>query len=135
MKDIKQKLSKLNNREKISAYGIIFLFLWISWSTLRVIQSNYALQKKVDDIKQDILDLQLENDRLAFSNQFYQTDEYLELAVRQELNKILPDEKLFVGEKYDDQFDNDLAVENGDSSNSAGDNVREWFKLLFGLSV
>jgi hypothetical protein len=38
----------------------------------------------------------LENSNLELSNQYYETDQYLELAARKQYNKALPGEKLLI---------------------------------------
>lgn len=68
--------------------------LLVSWSTISAIQTNYGLQKQISAIQQEnqVLDLQNNNQKLA--NQYYNTNQFLELAARRQFGKAAPNEKL-----------------------------------------
>lgn len=74
------------------AFGVVVVLA--SWSGVRVIETNYTLQKKIAALHQqnDILHLQNENQKLQ--NEYYQTDTYLELSARQQFSKAAPGEQL-----------------------------------------
>lgn len=72
-------------------FGIIVLL--ISWSGVRAIQTNYSLQKQISALKQQNTVQQLLNNNLKLENQYYNTDQYLELSARQNLNLAAPGEK------------------------------------------
>lgn len=74
----------------------VIIVLLVSWSTSKAIQTNYDLQRDIAQ-KQKVNDLQkLKNENLKIQNQYLQTDEYLELAARQQLGKAAPGETLIV---------------------------------------
>jgi cell division protein FtsB len=58
--------------------------LMVSWSGAKVIQTNYELQKQISRIQQEIQVQQLANANLKLQNQYFQTDQYLELQARQD---------------------------------------------------
>lgn len=72
-------------------FGIIVLL--ISWSGVKAIQTNYNLQKQISALQQQNAVQQLMNNNLKLENQYYNTDQYLELSARQNLNLADPGEK------------------------------------------
>src|SRR6478735_4160316 len=59
--------------------GIVLL---ISWSGIKTIQTNYQLQKEISALRQQNDVHTLENSNLELQNQYYKTDQYLELSAR-----------------------------------------------------
>lgn len=57
----------------------------VSWSGVKAIQSNYELQKQVATLQQQNAVQQLTNNNLELQNEYYNTNQYLELSARQEL--------------------------------------------------
>jgi cell division protein FtsB len=76
------------------AFGVILLL--VSWSTARVIQSNYDLQKQIAKIQQQNEIEKIKNENQKLRNQFYQTDQFLELQVRRNFGKAAPGETLIL---------------------------------------
>lgn len=75
-------------------FGIIALL--VTWSGVKVVQTNYDLQKHIATMQQQNDIKRLENSNLALKNQYLQTDQYLELAARRQYNKALSGEKLLI---------------------------------------
>ena len=74
----------------------VVVVLLVSWSGIKSIQTNYGLQKQISTIKQQN-DLQkLENDNLALKNQYLNSNQYLELAARENFGLAAPGEKVVV---------------------------------------
>ena len=73
--------------------GVVLL---VSWSGIGVIQANYDLQKQIADLERQVELKELENSNQKLRNQYYETDEYLELQARRQFNKGAPGEKLFI---------------------------------------
>jgi cell division protein FtsB len=87
---IKQKLTDLygmrNQLRDIRVLGLaIFLIivLLISWSGVKAIQTNYTLQKQIAQLTQENKLQQLKNEDLNLENEYYNTNQYLELSARQ----------------------------------------------------
>lgn len=76
------------------AFGIIALL--VTWSSVKVVQTNYGLQKQISAFQQQNEVARLANDNLRLKNQYYNTDQYLELAARKHFNKASPGEKLLI---------------------------------------
>ena len=75
-------------------FGIVVLA--IAWSGARTVQNNYELQKQISSLKQQNQVLSLLNGNTYLQNQFYQTNEYLELSARQNLGLAAPGEQVMV---------------------------------------
>lgn len=74
------------------AFGVVVVLA--SWSGVRVIETNYTLQKKIAGLRQQDDIVRLQNDNQKLQNEYYQTSTYLELSARQQFSKALPGEQL-----------------------------------------
>jgi cell division protein FtsL len=59
--------------------------LLITWSGVKTIQSNYDLQNQIAALQKQNQVQQLENENLQLENNYYSTNQYLELSARQDL--------------------------------------------------
>lgn len=75
-------------------FGVIVLL--VSWSGLRTIETNYKLQQQIARLEQQNQLSELKNSNLELSNQYYNTDQYLELQARRLFSKGAPGEKLLL---------------------------------------
>jgi cell division protein FtsB len=74
----------------LAIFGVIVLL--VSWSGAKAIQTNYDLQKQISQQQQQNQVQQLENNNLRLQNEYYNTDQYLELQARQNFGLGLPGE-------------------------------------------
>ena len=86
-------INKLNDTRFIGQFIFVIIVLLISWSGVKVIQTNYGLQKQIETLKQLDQVQELKDKNLALQNQYYQSKQYLELAARQNFNLAAPGEK------------------------------------------
>lgn len=73
--------------QDVRAIGLVLFLivaLMVSWSGVKVIQTNYELQKQISAIQQEVDVQNLANANLKLQNEYYQTDQYLELQARQD---------------------------------------------------
>ncbi len=75
-------------------FGILVLL--VTWSGVGVIEANYKLQKQISAIQQQNAVYELQNKNLALGNQYYNTDQYLELQARRQFGKAAPGETLLL---------------------------------------
>ncbi len=74
----------------------LVIVLLISWSGIRAIDTNYRLQKQISQLRQQT-DLQkLANNNLTLQNQYFNSNQYLDIAVRQSFGLAAPGEKVLV---------------------------------------
>lgn len=76
------------------AFGAVILL--VTWSSLKVLQVNYELQKQETSLRQKNQLIKLENENLKLRNVYFESDEYLELSARRQFNKGAPGEKLYI---------------------------------------
>jgi len=75
----------LRDIRNVGMLVFVVIVLLISWSGIKAIQTNYGLQKQIAKLQQqdDVAKLQTQN--LQLQNQYYNTNQYLEIAARQNL--------------------------------------------------
>lgn len=79
----------------VRAVGLLLFLvvvLLISWSGVKVIDTNYRLQKQITGYDQENQLQQLENNNLKLQNQYYQTNQYLDISARQNFGLAAPGE-------------------------------------------
>ena len=119
--------------------------LAITWSGVKTVQSNYELQKQISVLKQQNELTKLSNQNTALQSQFYETDQYLELAARQNLGLAAPGETVLLipkttAMKYVDQS---LTPGSDDSGNNSSEtsksrfaqNFQDWRDFLLGRGL
>ena len=118
---------------------LIFLVivLLISWSGVKAIQSNYVLQKQVSILQQQNQVQQLENSNLQLQNNYYNTNQYLELSARQELGLGSSGEtELIVPQNVALATLSNISTPQGSSTNNASKlpwyerNAKSWFDFF-----
>ncbi len=75
------------------AFGVVALL--VTWSGIKVVQTNYELEKKISVARQENAIAQLEADNLRLKNKYYESNQYLELTTRRQFGKAAPGEKLY----------------------------------------
>lgn len=75
--------------------AILLTLSWI-WGTMQALQRNYALQQEVTREQQQVELLDIETQTLVFQQRYLQSNEYLELAAREHLNKANPGEHVIL---------------------------------------
>jgi len=102
---VQEKIQKILNKipykdlQDVRAVGLVvfgIIVLMITWSGIGTIQTNYDLQKQINQLSQENSNQQLENNNLVLENQYYNTNQYLELQARALLDKALPGETLIL---------------------------------------
>lgn len=84
----------LQFRDVRAAGLLLFLVvvLLISWSGVKVIDTNYNLQRQISQIQQQNQVQQLTNNNLKLQNQYYESQQYLDISARQNFGLALPGE-------------------------------------------
>jgi cell division protein FtsB len=70
----------------------VIVVLLVSWSSIKTIDSNYRLQKQISALNQQNDVQRLSNANLELQNDYYKTDQYLELSARQNFGLAKPGE-------------------------------------------
>ncbi len=88
----KKYLLSLRDVRNVGVLVFVVIVLLISWSGVKAIQTNYGLQKQISQLQQENEVAKLQNSNLELQNQYYDTDQYLELTARANLGLGLPGE-------------------------------------------
>lgn len=91
-----KKVKQLTDIRNIGLYVFALVVMAIAWSGAKTVQSNYDLQKKIATLKQENDVLWLQNSNTYLQNQYYKTDQYLELSARQNLGLAAPGEHVLL---------------------------------------
>lgn len=123
--------------------GFVIVVLLVSWSGIKSIQTNYELQKKVDELVQENEVERLKNDNLKIQNKYYETEEFLELAARRQFGKAAPGEKVVaIPTHVALGYTKDIAVQTKESARAIAEsekpfyqrNLEAWGRFFFPTS-
>lgn len=89
-------LRSLNDTRVLGLVGFGIVAVLVSWSGVKAIQTNYGLQKQIARLEQENQVQSLENTNQKLKNEYYKTDEFLELAARRQFGKADPGEKVYL---------------------------------------
>jgi cell division protein FtsB len=90
------RLKQITDIRNVGFYIFAVIVLAIAWSGAKTVQNNYELQKQISVLRQQNEVLQLSNQNTALQSQFYETNQYLELAARQNLGLAAPGETVLL---------------------------------------
>jgi len=126
-----KKAKQIFDVRNIGLYIFGVVVVAIAWSGAKTVQNNYELQKQISTLNQQNAVLKLQNDNIALQNEYYKTDQYLELSARENLGLAAPGEKVMLvprstALKY---VNKSISSSNG-SSNQAVDNRPNYVKNL-----
>ena len=85
----------LTNSNLVIVVALLVGASW-AWGSIGLMQRNYGLQKELDKKyqQQQLIDLEVQN--LTFKRNYFQSDEYKELAARQNLGLVMPGENVLI---------------------------------------
>lgn len=139
---INKRRKQITDPRNIGLYVFTVIVLAISWSTVKTIQANYQLQKKIAVLEQQNKVLQLLNENQALKNKYLETDEYLNLAARQSLGLAAPGEKVLlvpkdVALKHVDQklIEQVSSLTPPDNRSKIVRNLQDWRDFLLGRKL
>lgn len=127
------RVKHMTDVRNIGLYIFAIIVLAITWSGIKTVQSNYELQKKISTLGQENVVLALQNANASLKNDYLQTNQYLELAARQDFGLATPGEKVLlvpktVAMKYIDE--SVVPVAKSGSGIIASDNRSKFVKNL-----
>jgi cell division protein FtsB len=94
--DYRSLLMQLRDVRLLGLLVFVSLVLLVSWSGIKVIQTNYELEKRISQLRQEVEVLELENANQKLRNQYYESDAFLELAARRQFGRAAPGETLII---------------------------------------
>lgn len=143
IKDYQTKIGKFIHRLQDVRFVGLMMFLVVvllmSWSGIKIIDTNYGLQKQIAELEQQNQVQQLENTNVRLKNDYYQTDQYLELTARQNFGLAAPGETVIVVPKdvalaHTSPFPNQEATASQETASKQPTyqrNFQAWMDFLF----
>jgi cell division protein FtsB len=80
---IRQWRGQLSDIRVIGLLIFLGVTLLITWSGVKAIDTNYGLQKQVATLQQQVAIEKLTNSNLSLQNDYYNTNQYLDVEARQ----------------------------------------------------
>lgn len=113
--------------------AVILCFGW-TWGSVSSMSRNWELASQVAEAERQLALLQLEIETMEYENEYYASDEYLELEARRLQNKVeagetlvyLPDNSEEAKHKHDSD-DEDTSI-----TATITSNWQQWLEFLFG---
>lgn len=121
---------QLTDARNIGLYIFAVIVLAITWSGIKTVKTNYELQKKISTLQQQNAVLKLQNENASLQNQYYQTDQYLELAARQSFGLAAPGDQILLIPKDVAMKYVDPGLNSTTSSQAKADNRPQYKKNL-----
>ena len=128
-KRTKQYVRSLRDVRNLSLAIFIGMVLLVTYSSARAIQTNYALQKQLEQIREENEVSKLENATIKLRNQYYNTPQYLEVSARQNLGLASPGETVLLVPK-ESALKNTVAMPKKASSDSTARDLPAWQQNL-----
>lgn len=120
----------------LMAFGVVALL--VTWSGIKVVQTNYELEKKISVARQQNAITQLEADNLRLKNKYYESNQYLELTTRRQFGKAAPGEKLYtvpesvaLAKTVESKVVQESAARQAAAKPKYQQNFDDWMKFLF----
>jgi cell division protein FtsB len=138
-----KRTKQLFDIRNIALYIFAIFALAFTWSGVRAVQSNYELQKNISELKQQNAVLDLQNQNIDLQNKYLQTDQYLELAARQNLGLAAPGETVLLVPKatamkyVDTSLSPSAKSDTNPSENKSkfAKNLEDWRDFLLGRKL
>ncbi len=114
----------------VVAVAIVVAMSW-AWGSIEAMQYNYELQRSIDNKQQQVEIERLKVSLLEYESKYYQSEEYLELAVRQRMGRGLPGERQLIVPSTDEAT-TDKTISSTVSTKQNDSNFQQWMNFLFG---
>ena len=89
-------LEAIFDTKNLGLYAVFIIALSVTWSSIKIIQKNYELEKQINQLQQEVTIQDQTNKNQKLKNEYYKTDAYLDLAARKYFGKSAPGERLIL---------------------------------------
>ena len=89
-------LKTVFDTKNLGLYAVFIIALSVTWSSIKIIQKNYELEKQINQLQQEVTIQDQTNKNQELKNDYFKTDAYLDLAARKYFGKSIPGEKLIL---------------------------------------
>ena len=127
---VKYKISKdwFTIDNLIMVCALIIAAAWI-WGSISAMERNYKLQLQLEIKNREKIISEIKYKTLKYENQYLKSDEYQELAARENLGLVNPGEHVLILSKYPENKEKRLVDQKKDS------NFIQWMNFIFGGSA
>lgn len=112
----------------IMVCALIVAAAWI-WGSISAMERNYKLQLQLEIKNREKIISEIKYKTLKYENQYLKSDEYQELAARENLGLVNPGEHVLILSKYPENKEKRLVDQKKDS------NFVQWMNFIFGGSA
>ena len=112
----------------IMVCALIIAAAWI-WGSISAMERNYKLQLQLEIKNREKIISEIKYKTLKYENQYLKSDEYQELAARENLGLVNPGEHVLILSKYPENKEKRLVDQKKDS------NFVQWMNFIFGGSA
>ena len=112
----------------IMVCALIIAAAWI-WGSISAMERNYKLQLQLEIKNREKIISEIKYKTLKYENQYLKSDEYQELAARENLGLVNPGEHVLILSKYPENKEKRLVDQKKDS------NFIQWMNFIFGGSA
>ena len=124
-------------RKNILFIAALLIALMVTWKIIDQVNHNYRLEQRAGELRarSDLLAQQIKNQNL--NNEFFRSDYYLELAIREQQGYLLPDENvLIIDEQKIIQIKKDYQPEvviTDETPAVESSNLQQWRNFVFDI--
>jgi cell division protein FtsB len=80
---ITSRLEGFRDTRVLGLLLFLVILLMVTWSSVNVIGTNYALQQQINHLEQENKISKLTNDNIQLQNSYFKTPQFLDIAARQ----------------------------------------------------
>lgn len=126
---VKYKISRnlLTVDNVIIVVSVIVALAWI-WGSISSMERNYSLQRQLELKTREKLIAEIQYKTLEFENQYLQSEEYQELAARENLGLVAQGESVLILADYPAEEAEKITTETGEKDS----NFTQWMNFIFG---
>ena len=127
---VKYKVSKdwFTIDNLIMVCALIVAAAWI-WGSISAMERNYKLQLQLEIKNREKIISEIKYKTLKYESQYLKSDEYQEIAARENLGLVNPGEHVLILSKYPESKEKRLVDQKKDS------NFVQWMNFIFGGSA
>lgn len=111
----------------IIVVSVIVALAWI-WGSISSMERNYSLQRQLELKTREKLIDEIQYKTLEFENQYLQSEEYQELAARENLGLVAQGESVLILADYPAEEAEKITTETGEKDS----NFTQWMNFIFG---
>ena len=129
---LKHRYATMNNI--VIGLALIIAASW-AWGSISMMQRNFGLQKEVDARQRELELTELEVATLEYQQNYYQSDEYKDLAAREKLGLAGPGEKVLMLPPNTESAKKDNDTPALTQPKRVPSNFEQWMNFLSGKSA